>query len=100
MSADAVVLLKGVIFAGARGVGRVELSFDDGQSWQDARIDYRGAPLAWIFWSYPWTARQPGTYKLVVRATDATGMLQTATEHYSDPEGATVYHRITARVEA
>jgi DMSO/TMAO reductase YedYZ molybdopterin-dependent catalytic subunit len=100
MSTGAVVPLQGIAFAGARGVSRVEVSFDDGQSWQDARIDYRGAPMAWILWSYAWTPRQTGTYRLVVRAADATGMLQTATERNTDPEGATGYHRITVNIEA
>lgn len=94
------VPLKGIAFAGARGVSHVEVSFDDGQSWQDASIDYQGASMAWILWGYDWAPRQTGTYTLVVRATDATGALQTVVERNTDPEGATGYHRVTVRIEA
>jgi DMSO/TMAO reductase YedYZ molybdopterin-dependent catalytic subunit len=100
LSAGNAVPLKGVAFAGARGVSRVEVSIDDGQTWREAPIAYRGAALAWVLWREAWTPRQPGTYRLVVRATDGAGMLQTATEHNTDPEGATGYHRLTIRVDA
>jgi DMSO/TMAO reductase YedYZ molybdopterin-dependent catalytic subunit len=100
MPMGAVVPLTGIAFAGARGVSRVEVSFDNAQSWHDARIDYQGAPMAWILWSDDWTPPQIGMYTLVVRATDATGALQTAEEHNTDPEGATGYHRMTVRIEA
>ena len=39
--------MKGVAFGGDRGISRVELSVDDGQSWTDAKIDYAGGDLAW-----------------------------------------------------
>jgi hypothetical protein len=100
LSTGSEVPLKGIAFAGARGVSGVEVSFDDGQSWQGARVVYQGVPMAWILWSHDWPHLQPGTYTLVVRATDATGALQTAKERNTDPEGATGYHRITVRVEA
>jgi DMSO/TMAO reductase YedYZ molybdopterin-dependent catalytic subunit len=99
MPVGATVPLKGIGFAGARGVSRIEVSLDNGQSWQEARIDYRGAPMAWILWSYDWTPLQAGRHILVVRATDGTGAVQTPAERNADPEGATGYHRITVRVE-
>lgn len=44
--------LKGIAFAGDRGVARVEVSLDDGQKWQEAKIDYPGTELTWVLWSY------------------------------------------------
>ncbi|MDQ3013398.1 MAG: molybdopterin-dependent oxidoreductase, partial [Acidobacteriota bacterium] len=92
--------LKGVAHAGDRGVSKVEVSADDGQTWQAARIDYAKSPLAWVLWSYDWRPAKPGEYKLVVRATDGQGAVQTAEERDSAPQGATGYHRITASIEA
>lgn len=96
---DLAVPLKGVAFAGERGVARVEVSFDDGRTWQQARLDYVGSPLAWVLWSHTWRPERPGAYRLVVRATDGTGRIQTPVERGTVPSGATGYHRITALVE-
>ena len=53
------VVLKGIAYAGARGVTRVEVScFDNAQAWHEARIDYKGAPMAWVLWSYDWQPTQ------------------------------------------
>jgi DMSO/TMAO reductase YedYZ molybdopterin-dependent catalytic subunit len=95
----AVGPLKGVAFAGARGVSRVEVSLDNTLTWHEARIDYRGAPMAWVLWSYDWHPAQPGRYMLVVRATDGTGTVQTPEERSFAPEGATGYHRVSVQVE-
>ena len=94
------VTLKGVAFAGDRGVSRVEVTTDDGRTWQEARRDYPGTRLTWALWSYEWRPANPGEYKLAVRATDGTGAVQTAEERGVAPEGATGFHRVTARVVA
>src|SRR6267143_3592070 len=46
----APIEVKGIAFGGDRGVSRVELSFDDGQTWSDAEIYYSGGNLAWSLW--------------------------------------------------
>jgi hypothetical protein len=94
------VPFKGVAHAGNRGISRVEVSADGGQIWQEARIEYSRSPLGWVLWGYDWRPAQPGEYKLVVRATDGTGMLQTPEDRGIVPEGATGYHRITVHIEA
>lgn len=94
------LMLKGVAHAGDRGVSRVEVSFDDGKTWRDARIDNFQSPLAWVLWSYDWRPTQSGEYKLVVRATDGKGEMQTEKQRGTVPEGATGYHRITTQIEA
>jgi DMSO/TMAO reductase YedYZ molybdopterin-dependent catalytic subunit len=92
------VPLKGVAFAGDRGVSRVEISFDDGNEWQEARINTPGSRLTWVMWNYDWRPEGHGEYKLVVRATDGNGALQTKEERWTAPHGATGYHKVTARV--
>ena len=94
------VRLKGVAHAGDRGVKQVEVSLDGGGSWQVAKIDFASSPLAWVLWSYDWKPARPGDYRLVVRATDGQGEVQTAEERGIVPEGATGYHRISVGVEA
>jgi len=94
-----VVILKGMAFGGNRGVDRVEVSTDDGRTWQRAQLAYRGSRLAWVLWSYPWNPPRAGEYALVVRATDGTGAVQTAQNRVTVPEGATGYHRVIGRVQ-
>ena len=93
------VVLKGIAYAGARGVTRVEVSLDNAQTWHEARIDYQGAPMAWVLWSYDWQPTQPEEYTLVVRATDGTGELQTPDYRSFAPQGTTGYHVISVRVD-
>ena len=94
------IKLKGIGFGGNRGVARVEVSTDGGATWQDAKIEYPGTKRSWALWSYDWRPSGPGQYKLVVRATDGSGAVQTAEERGTAPDGATGYHRVTLRLEA
>lgn len=92
--------VKGIAFAGDRGIARVEVSADDGRTWQEARLDYQKSRLTWALWSHDWRPAQPGEYRLAVRAVDGTGAYQTSDQRGTSPDGATGYHRITVRVEA
>lgn len=94
----APVRLHGVAFGGDRGISRVEVSTDDGQTWRESRADYQGARIAWTLWSFDWSPPVPGEYRLAVRAVDGTGAYQTADTRGIAPDGATGYHRITVRV--
>ncbi len=79
-------------------MSKIEVSADDGATWQTATIDYAGTRLTWNLWSYQWTPTRPGEHRLAVRATDGTGTLQTDQKRSSGPEGATGHHKVTARV--
>jgi len=94
----APVELRGVAFCGDRGVARVQVSDDDGRSWRDATFTSHFAPLAWRLWRYEWRPARAGTYRLAVRAWDAHGNVQTATDRPAETDGATGYHRIVAHV--
>ena len=87
--------MKGVAFAGNRGVTRVEISTDDEKSWQEARIDYPGTKLTWVLWSYDWRPAGPGEYKFAVRATDGDGEVQHFEQERSPFSGVTGLHKIT-----
>ncbi len=93
--------LRGRAFGGARDISKVEISLDDGETWQEVTtFDYQGTNLTWKFWSYRWTPRQAGEFVLAVRAYDGTGALQPVEPLPSDPrEGTTGMHRVRATVE-
>jgi DMSO/TMAO reductase YedYZ molybdopterin-dependent catalytic subunit len=92
--------LRGVAFAGDRGVARVEVSLDDGQSWQDAKIDYPGTRLTWVLWSFDWRPAIPAEYKLTVRATDGNGAVQQLEKDRGQFSGTTGFHTITVYLAA
>ena len=93
------VPLKGIAFGGDRGISRVEVSVDDGYAWREAKLEYKGTKLTWVLWSYDWEPPGAGEYKLMVRATDGSGAIQTAEERGTVPDGATGYHRVTLKIE-
>jgi DMSO/TMAO reductase YedYZ molybdopterin-dependent catalytic subunit len=92
------VTIKGAAFAGDRGVSRVELSPDGGQTWLPATIVYSGSPQAWVLWSLTWTPRQTGDAVLTVRAYDGAGTVQEATRHGFVPAGSTGLHSVRVQV--
>lgn len=94
------VRLKGVAFAGDRGVSRVEVSSDDGKNWQEAKIDYPGTELTWALWSYDWKPNNAGDYKLAVRAIDRKGQLQAFDEKRAKTSGVTGLHKVGVRITA
>jgi DMSO/TMAO reductase YedYZ molybdopterin-dependent catalytic subunit len=96
----APIEVKGMAFGGDRGISRVELSFDGGQTWSDAEIYYSGGNLAWSLWKSQWTPSAAGDYALVVRATDGEGDVQEFEEDRGPFSGASGLHRINVRVTA
>jgi DMSO/TMAO reductase YedYZ molybdopterin-dependent catalytic subunit len=92
--------LKGIAFAGDRGVSRVELSVDDGRNWQEAKIDYPGTELSWALWSFAWKPAAPGDYQVAVRATDRKGQVQAFDEKRPRHSGVTGLHKIAVHVTA
>ena len=96
----APIEVKGIAYGGDRGISRVELSFDDGQTWSDAEIYYSGGNLAWSLWKALWTPTATGDYALVVRATDGEGDVQEWEEDRGPFSGASGLHKINLRVTA
>jgi len=83
----------GHAYAGTRGIDRVEVSIDGGDSWVDATLS---EPLpgedVWRQWVYEYD--NPGsTHEVVVRATDGTGTLQPEEQQRSFPSGPTGWVR-------
>jgi DMSO/TMAO reductase YedYZ molybdopterin-dependent catalytic subunit len=70
--------MRGAAWAGENRVRRVEVSLDGGASWQTAPLDSEPKPYAWVCWSYEWKIGAPGSYDLLVTATDDRGREQPA----------------------
>jgi DMSO/TMAO reductase YedYZ molybdopterin-dependent catalytic subunit len=87
----------GIAWAPHRGIERVELSTDGGQTWNQTRLAKQLAIDTWRQWIYDWDAR-PGEYTLMVRATDGEGVTQTATLAPPHPSGATGYDTVGVTV--
>jgi len=68
--------VSGFAFSGAPDVEKVEVSDDDGATWNLAELDPRHSPYAWRRWSYRWTPRASGTARILARATDVRGSVQ------------------------
>ena len=70
------VVLRGFAFSGTPDIARVEITDDDGQTWQPAELDPQHDPWAWRLWSFRWSPTAPGRRTLRVRATDSRGAVQ------------------------
>ncbi len=70
------VTFYGVALSGERGVQGVDVSLDEGDSWQSAELVGPDlGPNAWRTFAYT-TDLEPGTYTIASRATDARGDVQ------------------------
>ncbi len=86
--------VTGMAFSGYRGIQKVEISTDNGVSWQESRLSPPLSSQSWVFWTYDWHPTSTGHYTLVARATDGTGQLQIMQQRGTVPEGATGYHHL------
>jgi DMSO/TMAO reductase YedYZ molybdopterin-dependent catalytic subunit len=83
--------LFGVAWAGPEAVLRVDVSTDGGQSWAGAELIGPRAPYSWTLWEYLWETAEPGPYRLVARATSASGRVQPA-QHDPLHSGYLIHH--------
>src|SRR5215471_12823925 len=92
--------LRGMAFGGDRGISKVEISTDDGETWETAEISQPGTKISWSLWRYEWAPKAVGESGLVVRATDGEGKLQISDYRDPVPDGATGLHSVRANVVA
>jgi DMSO/TMAO reductase YedYZ molybdopterin-dependent catalytic subunit len=71
------VTARGIAFSGRGAVTRVEVSSDGGATWGAAALGEDLGPFAFRPWSFSWTPARAGRTTLAVRATDASGAVQT-----------------------
>jgi DMSO/TMAO reductase YedYZ molybdopterin-dependent catalytic subunit len=91
------VPIGGVAWAPHRGISKVEVSTDDGETWNETRLADQLDVDTWRQYVYEWDAR-PGEHTLKVRATDGEGQTQTDGVAAPHPSGATGHHTIEVSV--
>jgi hypothetical protein len=95
---DGRIEVAGHAYAGTRGIDRVEVSIDGGETWTDAELsDPLPADDAWRQWRYVFDPH--GTHEVVVRAIDGNGDVQIAEESDPSPSGATGWVQQTVSPE-
>ena len=97
--AAGAVPVSGVAFAGTRGISRVEVSMDDGRTWNYASLMPPLSGQTWVLWHWLWHPAGPGLYTLRARATDGTGALQTEVERGTVPDGAAGWPRVQVLIK-
>src|ERR671922_1839673 len=90
--------IAGIAFAGDRGISKVEVSTDGGNTWQNTSIKDPLSSNSWVLWALDWIPQNKGKYNIVVRATDKAGNMQTAEIRDTYPNGATGYHSVEKTV--
>ena len=90
--------VAGIAWAGVRGIDKVEVSTDGGETWSEALLKDAMGPYSWNLWAYEWTPKIAGTATVLCRATDGDGEMQTSKEMDPHPSGATGWHELTVDV--
>ncbi len=95
------IRIAGAAWAGEQEVTRVDVSTDQGRTWQPATFGRDKAPYAWRLWEHVWKPPAPGSYVVMARATDSAGRTQPA-EPAWNPSGYlwNVIDRVRIHVEA
>ncbi|MBB6447142.1 sulfite oxidase [Bacillus benzoevorans] len=68
--------IKGIAWTGEGNITKVEISLDDGQTWDLCRYTSASEKNSWVSWSYKWEVQKKGEYTLQSRATDSHGNVQ------------------------
>lgn len=91
-----VIPVGGIAFAGARGIGRVEVRVDGGE-WQPAQLRAPLSETTWVIWRYEWPFTE-GDHLFEVRCTEADGTPQIEESHPARPDGSSGIHSLEASV--
>ena len=68
--------LHGRSWSGGAPIRRVEVSTDEGATWERAHVRGPNRPYGWARWTFPWRSPAPGAHRLLARATDRDGLTQ------------------------
>lgn len=95
------VTIRGVAWSGEAKVVKVEVSTDDGGTWEPAQFVGEDLRYAWRQWQFMFTAQVQGALTILCRATDALGAQQPAISPWN-PSGFlwNGWDRVTVQVNA
>ena len=90
-------VIAGVAWAPTRGISKVEVQVDK-EPWRTATLGPALANTTWRQWWIDWDAKS-GMRTISVRATDATGALQSSKSVPAAPNGAEGWHTVDVTVQ-
>jgi DMSO/TMAO reductase YedYZ molybdopterin-dependent catalytic subunit len=97
--ANSIYRIHGAAWSGEADVTKVELSFDSGRAWNEAKLLGEPVKNAWRLWEYEWrTPAEPGRSALLARATDSRGRVQPV-ERSADRGTYMINHLLPVEVE-
>jgi len=91
-----LIPVGGIAWAGARGVGKVEVKVDDGE-WVEAKLRTPLSDKTWVIWRYDWPM-QNGDHEFTVRCTEVNGTPQITRLEDTYPSGATGLHSVNQSI--
>ena len=96
VNGEDVIPVGGIAYAGARGIGSVEVRVDGGE-WQPAQLRAPLSETTWVIWRYEWPF-SAGDHLFEVRCTEADGTPQIEETQGNRPDGASGIHSYEATV--
>lgn len=76
-----MTVLRGTAWAGGASLRYLEVSTDDGLTWEEAQLTGDNRPASWVEWEHPWVPRHPGAHAVITRATDNDGLRRPMERH-------------------
>ena len=92
-NAAGVVDIAGLAWAVHRGIGRVEVSIDEGD-WIECELGGVPSDDTWRQWRYQWSDAPAGEHRVRARAHDNAGEVQPEEPKSVAPDGAQGYHQV------
>ena len=77
------VMVQGMAWTGEGRIVAVEVSTDDGKTWEQASLVGEEAPYAWRQWQFLWRTTGSGRRTILCRATDDRGQVQPMTSPWN-----------------
>lgn len=69
--------IRGMVYAGQSiDINEIEISLDNGATWEHAQLLNYFVPNVWKHWEYNWDIPQVGEYRIFARAIDSFGNVQ------------------------
>ena len=69
--------IRGMVYAGQSiDITQIDISLDDGATWESAQLLNYFVPNVWKHWEFTWDIPQVGEYRIFARAIDSFGNVQ------------------------